>query len=97
MREAKGKREIELLQDAYRRWERSDDNDLHDVYSSISESKHRAMDYCRYLMYDMNGWGLKILSHNTYCFTVGFEFSDKETGELCFAYITKSYDRYIKL
>ena len=97
MREAKGKAETTLLLDAYRRWQKSTDTELHHVYGKASSAKHDAMRRCRQLMYDLNGRGLKIISHNCDTFTVGFEYPDEETGELNFAFITKAYDRFIRL
>lgn len=75
----------------------SNATDLDDVYSNYSIYKARAYNRCRDLMLDMNGWGLRILSHNSQAFTVGFEYLDSETGEICFAYITKDYDRFTTL
>lgn len=81
----------------YSAYLKSTSHDLYDVYSSYSIYKARAYNRCRDLMLDMNGWGLRILSHNSQAFTVGFEYPDSETGEICFAYITKDYDRFTTL
>lgn len=71
--------------------------DLFDVYESCSRNKFRAMEYCKDLCNKMNGYGLKILSHNSHQFTVGFEFPHPTNGNTCFAYITKAYNRYCEL
>lgn len=39
----------------------------------------------------------QVITRNTFVFTMGYEFTDKETGELCFMYITPSYRRYCTL
>ena len=38
------------------------------------------------------GWGLKVLSYNTFMFTAAFLFEDKETGVIQMMYITPNYD-----
>ena len=67
-------------------------SELFHVYGKYSTAKARAFDYCRNLMNKLDGWGLKILSYNTFMFTAGFLFVDKETGVTKFMYITPSYD-----
>lgn len=73
---------------------RSNSYNLWDVYGTYSRNKAMAFLNCRQKMLALDGWGLKILSHNSQAFTVGFEFADKETGVVRFAYITKDYVRY---
>ena len=63
---------------------------LWDVYTSYSKAKIEAYNNCTALMERLKGWGLKILSHNTWQFTVGFLFTDPETGVIRFAYITST-------
>lgn len=76
----------------YEMWEGSNARELGDVYASYSVYKERAMRRCKQLCEDLGGFDLKIVSHNTNMFTVGFEYPDAETGELMFAYITRDYD-----
>ena len=97
MKKVTTKSERNLVLSAYERWLKSTDTELWHVYGSFSEAKAKAMEYCRNLMDSLDGRDLRIISHNTNEFTVGFEFPDGETGELNFMYITKSYDRYITL
>ena len=66
---------------------------LWDVYGRFSRAKERAYDYYRNKMIEMGGRDLRILSANSQSFTLGFEFVDKETGVLKFAYVTKDYFR----
>ena len=72
---------------------RSNARKLSDVYGSYSQFKEEAMERCLKLMRDLNGRDLKIISHNSNYFTVGFMYTDEETGEVMFAYITKDHDR----
>lgn len=84
------------MKDAYRRYLDSDAITLYEVYSTFSSAKARAYDYCEDLMYEHNGRGLRIVSHNLMMFTVGFTFTD-ENGDDCFCWITRDYDRYMKI
>lgn len=75
-------------------YERSTAYDLSDVYGRYSQSKANAFRYCEDLYRAVGGIeGIRILSHNTFTFSVGFLFTDKENGHLRFAYITADYDR----
>lgn len=65
---------------------------IYDVYASYSQNKLRAWYYCKDLCAKYEGWGLKVISHNTFIFTAGFYFIDKDTGVLRFMYITPTYD-----
>ena len=65
---------------------------LDEAYSSHSYNKDRAWRYCENLQAQYEGWGLKVISHNTFIFTAGFYFIDKDTGVLRFMYITPTYD-----
>lgn len=78
-------------------WEESNKHSLDDAYKSHSTAKNRAWRYCEELCEQHNGRKLKVIHHNTYVFTAGFEFTDKETGELMFMYITPSYDTAVPL
>lgn len=89
--------QTQLLKGAYESWKNSDNYELWHVYGSYSSAKINAFNYCERLMNDLNGWGLRIISHNIMQFTVGFEFDHPETGELCFAYITRDYNRFMKV
>lgn len=83
-----------IMQNAIYWHNRSNDTDLDDVYGNYSTAKYNAYEYCINLFRELNGWDFKIISHNTFSFSVGFYFISKETGAICFAYITKDYDRY---
>lgn len=83
------------LRNAYREYLNSYDSELRDVYDSWSRAKDNAMDYCKGLCYEMNGHGLKIISHNIFAFTAGFIF--EQNGEKIFCFITKDSDRFMKI
>lgn len=77
-------------------YNRSSDTELYHCYSSFSEKKLHAWEYCKNLCYKYNGIGLKIISHNGYVFSAGFKFED-EQGRQCLMYITKTRDEIIVL
>ena len=76
----------------YRAWENSRDYSLDHCFNSYSTAKARAWEYCEKLFHKYDGYGLKVISHNGWIFTAGFEFADPETGEIKFMYITPSKD-----
>ena len=78
---------------AFDRFLDSTDRTLHDVYATYSIAKEKAYAYCVQLMNKYNGYDLRIISHNTNKFTVGF--IGYVNDELCFFYITADYDRYM--
>lgn len=73
-------------------WERSEAYDLGQVYGRYSTEKGRAWRYCQDLCRKHDGERLRVINHNTFKFTAGFQFADPETGVLRFMYITPSYD-----
>lgn len=70
--------------------------DLGGCYDTWSSAKQHAFNYCLELMSKLGGFDGRIMSWNTFSFTYGFQFVDKETGELKLAYITKDYDYVIE-
>ncbi len=64
---------------------------LSDVYADYSSKKAHAFNYCVELMHKYNGFDLKIVSYNTFMFTAGFLYHDKN-GDLMYMHITPSYD-----
>lgn len=73
-------------------WKRSSDFSLDSAYGRYSSNKASAWKYCEDLRDKHDGRNLKVISHNTYMFTAGFEYNDAETGEVMFMFITPSYD-----
>lgn len=84
------------IHDAYKRYRNSSATTLYDVYGSYSSAKARAYDYCKELMYKYNGERFRIIGANCMTFSAGFEFIDND-GVACFCWITKDYDRYMKI
>ena len=75
-----------------RNYDRSTATSLSDVYGRFSTAKARAWEYCKDLCATSNGWGLKVISHNTNFFSAGFLFTDPETGVVRFMFIAPAYD-----
>lgn len=70
-------------------------NNLYNCYAKPSYHKIKALEYCNELCKKLNGYNLKIISYNCMKFSVGFQFIQDDI--LCFAYITKDYDRYCEI
>lgn len=68
---------------------------LHQLYKSYSYHKAQAFDYCVDLCNKLNGYNLKIIGGNSMSFSVGFMF--KKDNIEYFAYITKDYNRIMKI
>ena len=81
-----------MAHSAYYRYRKSTWNELYDAYSNFSKGKVDAWRYCKDLCAKLNGRDLKVVSRNCHKFTAGFEYTDPETGEIMFMYITKGYD-----
>ena len=61
--------------------------DLYDCYENCSVAKRRAYSNCVLLCNELNGYDLRIVSHNKNMFTVGFKY-ETEDGIRMFMYIT---------
>ena len=70
----------------------SGDYCLADAYGRYSKAKADAWKYCEEKRDKYEGWGLKVLSHNSFMFTAGFEFENPETGAIALCIITPSKD-----
>lgn len=80
---------------AYKRWTHSDNYSLRDVYGIYSKLKENAYAYCEDLVDKYDGYGLRIIGHNSMAFSVGFiGYID---GLKHFFYITRDYDRALPL
>ena len=82
---------LKQAQASYEAYRNSKMSDLSDAYKDWSTEKARAWRYCEELCEKRNGFGLKVISKNSYMFTAGFEYVD-EDGCVRFEYITPSYD-----
>lgn len=89
------KKDERIAQAQIERFDRSQAYSLSDVYGRYSHAKAQAWKNCENLYNKLGGYGaMKIISHNSNFFSVGFRFVDAETGVLKFAYITKGHDRF---
>ena len=87
-----------LMWEAHERYKKSKATELWDIYLSYSTEKALAYDYCTKIALDLKAYHydrLKIIGWNSQTFSVGFY--GLYDGEVVFVYITKDYDRYIKL
>lgn len=73
-------------------YKESESYSLDTCYGRYSKAKANAWKYCEELCNRLDGWGLKVVTHNVNIFTAGFLFTDDETGVIRFMYITPSYD-----
>ena len=76
----------------YKAWKRSGDYTLDCVYGRYSVYKARAWRYCQEMQAKLNGYGLKVITHNCMVFTAGFEYYDEKAQTVKFYYITPSYE-----
>ena len=72
-------------------YDRSTDYSIFDAYDRPSAAKVAAWNDCKALCYECGGYGLKVINHNTFTFTAGFESVDIDTGVVMFHYITPNY------
>lgn len=78
-------------------YNRADNNgELWEVYGSFSHNKAKALNYCKELQAQRNGYDPRIPSANSFIFTYAFRFID-EDGDEALAYITPSHDRFFKI
>ena len=77
-------------QDALNRYYQSTEYDIYSSYKSPSSAKVRAWFYCIDLMLRHDGYGLKVIGHNSSFFSAGFLFENN--GKECFMFITHGAD-----
>lgn len=76
----------------YEAYLRSEKYSLFDAYDRPSTHKEAAWDYCKDLCAQYDGYGLKVISKNTFIFTAGFLFLST-SGKQMFMFITPNYNR----
>ena len=79
----------------YESYCRSTDYSLYDCYGSFSHAKARAWEYCENLCRQKEGWGLKVVGHNSCFFSAGFLY--EESGKQMYMHITASKDEPIEI
>ena len=82
-------------QNALTAWKKSTLVNLTDAYKKPSAAKSHIWNTCRENMAACGGWGLRIISYNTFMFTCGFLFTDPETGVIKFKHFTPTYTTII--
>ena len=64
-------------------WDKNKDKTLTDFYKNPSYAKQQAFDnYCRKICYDCGGYGLSVVSANTFSFSASFVIFDQENGNI---------------
>ena len=81
----------------FKAWERSEDYALEFAYNRFLNAKARAWRYCREKQAELNGYRLKVISHNRMVFTAGFEYYDEKAKAVKFYYIAPTFDCAIEI
>ena len=66
---------------------------LTETYLKPSISKQRAYADCIKKMFEMDGYGLRIMGYNSHFFTVGWLYTESETGVIMLN-VETSYNSY---
>lgn len=85
------------LQNYHTSYKRSKYHSLDEAYGKFSSKKWAAWKYCLRLFEKYDGSCLRICNRNSWVFTAGFTFTDKETGDEMFCYITPTYNAFVKI
>ena len=72
----------------------SDYSELYQCYSRPSEAKKRTFDWCKLRIKQLAGKDLRIVSFNTYCFSVSFVYVDYITHKFSLCTITQNHTYY---
>ena len=79
------------------RWQESIDYSLDDAYGRYSANKARAWRHCESVRKAHLGSALKVVSHNTFMFTAGFQFVDQESGVVKYMHITPTSETAVDM
>lgn len=71
----------------------NNNGELWQVYGRCSSAKYHAMDHCKNLQAELNGFDGRITSYNTFQFSYAFQFVDQDSGVIKLMYITKEHNR----
>lgn len=87
--------ELKMMKQQFDLWFNSTDT-IYTAYNNPSHAKIEAYEYFKEKAYNLykHVTGFNVISHNTFVFTIGYEFADNETGEINFMYVTPTYSRY---
>lgn len=81
----------------HKAWKCSGADTLEHVYKSYSGAKLQAWRYCEAKTRELNGYGLKVITHNCMVFTAGFEYYDEKAQTVKFYYIAPTFDCAIEI
>lgn len=70
----------EYYEDIRRKYNRSENISVYEVYKNPSDEKVAAERHIRTEMQLVGGFDYRILSHNVFQFTAAYQFMDRETG-----------------
>ena len=76
-------------------YNRGPKTELHQVYTSYSVRKIEALNYCKRLQYQLNGYNATIVGHSAHFFSYAFKF--KVNDELWLCYCTHANDYKFKI
>ena len=68
--------------------------DIFQAYKNPSKYKVEAWNYCKELCKRMHGFDIVIPAAGMQTFSVVFKFRERGTRKLCYAYITRDYNRF---
>lgn len=71
-------------------WEHSNASELYQVYGKYSRAKADAMEYCKNLQYELNGYDGRITGASNYFFSYAFKY--EKDGKEWMMYITHAAD-----
>ena len=71
--------------------------DIYEAYSRPSITKAKIFYDWQKFVGEVGGSGLRIVHAGCQTFSLGFEFLHPETKELCYALVTKTYNRFCKI
>ena len=71
-------------------WRRSNATELWQVYGTYSRAKAEAMEYCKNLQYELNGYDGRITGASNYFFSYAFKY--RKDGKAWMMYITHAAD-----
>lgn len=69
-------------QELLARASRFEGTDLSDIYGRWSSAKASAMRDCKAWCDELNGYNFRIISHNGFGFSVAWNYTNEETGEV---------------
>ena len=89
------KRNTKRMREYYRIYGKTNATTLDDIYVNYSYEKEMAYLRCQEIKLELNGYGLKLLTHNTFFFTVGF--LAELNGKKIFVVISPSNIEYMEV